>query len=179
VDVNSVIPIYQWLATGRWFSPGTPVSSTNKTDRHDITEIVLNTINQPENKAIVFNNAVLVNENLKIYFFRFWKSWTIWLTKTRKIGFLRIELMPWNFWEYFIGMYIAFIFSLHGCDRKVVGFTATYAISAYHHWFGEFESRPGRGVQHYVIKFVSNLQQVGCFLRILRFPPPIKLTDTI
>ena len=29
------------LATGRWFSPGTPVSSTNATDRHDITEILL------------------------------------------------------------------------------------------------------------------------------------------
>ena len=28
-------------ATGRWFSPGTPVSSTNKTDRHDIAEILL------------------------------------------------------------------------------------------------------------------------------------------
>ena len=26
---------------GRWFSLGTPVSSTNKTDRHDITEILL------------------------------------------------------------------------------------------------------------------------------------------
>jgi hypothetical protein len=31
----------QWLATGRWFSPGPPVSSTNKTDRNDITEILL------------------------------------------------------------------------------------------------------------------------------------------
>jgi len=31
----------QLLATGRWFSPGTPLSSTNKTDRHDITEILL------------------------------------------------------------------------------------------------------------------------------------------
>ena len=29
------------LATGRWFSPGTPVSTTNETDRHDITEILL------------------------------------------------------------------------------------------------------------------------------------------
>jgi hypothetical protein len=28
-------------AAGLWFSPGTPVSSTNKTDRHDITEILL------------------------------------------------------------------------------------------------------------------------------------------
>jgi hypothetical protein len=39
------------LATGRWFSPSTPVSFTNKTNRHDITEIlfkvVLNIINQP------------------------------------------------------------------------------------------------------------------------------------
>jgi hypothetical protein len=34
-------------------------------------------------------------------------------------------------------------------------------------------------IQHYVIKFVSDLQQVGGFLRVLRFPPPIKLTATI
>jgi hypothetical protein len=34
--------VCQWLATGRWFSPCPPVSSTNKTDRHDITEILLN-----------------------------------------------------------------------------------------------------------------------------------------
>ena len=26
----------QWLLTGRWISPGPPVSSTNKTDRHNI-----------------------------------------------------------------------------------------------------------------------------------------------
>jgi hypothetical protein len=32
---------------------------------------------------------------------------------------------------------------------------------------------------HYVIKFVNDLQQVGGFLRVLRFPPPIKLTATI
>jgi hypothetical protein len=39
-----------------------------------------------------------------------------------------------------------------------------------------FESRPGRGVQHYVIKFVSDLRQVGGFLRVLRFPPPSNKT---
>jgi hypothetical protein len=27
--------------TGQWFSPDSPVSSTNKTDRHNVTEIVL------------------------------------------------------------------------------------------------------------------------------------------
>ena len=42
--------VCQSLATDRWFSPGTLVSSTNKTNRHDITEILLkvalNTIKQ-------------------------------------------------------------------------------------------------------------------------------------
>jgi len=33
--------------------------------------------------------------------------------------------------------------------------------------------------QHYVIKFVSVLRQVGGFLQVLRIPPPIKLTATI
>ena len=33
--------VCQWLATGRWFSQGPQVSSANKTDRHDITEILL------------------------------------------------------------------------------------------------------------------------------------------
>jgi hypothetical protein len=29
------------FSTGRWFSPDTQVSSTNKTDRHDITELLM------------------------------------------------------------------------------------------------------------------------------------------
>ena len=33
--------VCQWLVTGPWFSPGTPVYSTNKTDHQDITEILL------------------------------------------------------------------------------------------------------------------------------------------
>jgi hypothetical protein len=55
----------------------------------------------------------------------------------------------------------------------VVGFTTTYAIIAYHHWCCEFKSWSGWGVQHYVIKFVSDLRQVGGFLRVLQFPPQI------
>ena len=66
-----------------------------------------------------------------------------------------------------------------GRDSVVVGFTTTYAISAYHHLCCELESRSGRGVQQYVIKFVSDLQQVDCFLRVHRLPPSIKLTSTI
>ena len=49
--------VCQRLATGRWFSPDTPVSITNKTDHHDITEILLkvalNTINQPTNISAI------------------------------------------------------------------------------------------------------------------------------
>jgi hypothetical protein len=44
-------------------------------------------------------------------------------------------------------------------------------------------SKPTHGevysIQRYVIKFVSYWWQVGGFLRVLRFPPPIKLTATI
>jgi len=34
-------------------------------------------------------------------------------------------------------------------------------------------------IQHYVIRFVSDLRQVSGFLCVLWFPPPIKLTATI
>jgi hypothetical protein len=47
LDTTLCDKVCQWLSTGRWFCQ---VSSTNKTDRHDITEIMLkvalNTINQ-------------------------------------------------------------------------------------------------------------------------------------
>jgi hypothetical protein len=52
--VYNITCVCQRLATGRWFSPGPPVSSTNKTDRCDITEILLkvalNTTKQKKNK---------------------------------------------------------------------------------------------------------------------------------
>ena len=34
-------------------------------------------------------------------------------------------------------------------------------------------------IQHYMMKFVSDSRQVGSFLLVLRFPPPIKLTATV
>jgi hypothetical protein len=36
-----MVQVCQWLAKGQQFSPGTMVSSTNKTDCHNITEILL------------------------------------------------------------------------------------------------------------------------------------------
>jgi hypothetical protein len=47
------------MKIGRWFSPGAPVSSTNKTDHHDITElllkVVLNTITPNQTKPYTCN----------------------------------------------------------------------------------------------------------------------------
>ena len=51
-----VIKFVSYLRQCWWFSLGTPVSSTNKTDRQDITEILLkvalSTINQPNQPYI-------------------------------------------------------------------------------------------------------------------------------
>ena len=65
--------VCQWLATGRWFSPGPLGSSTNKTDRHDITEVLLkvaiNTIKQtniPERVKIIPANCSIVTGSWNI-----------------------------------------------------------------------------------------------------------------
>jgi hypothetical protein len=47
--------VYQLLAHGRWFSPGTPASSTTKTGYHDIAEILLKVA---LNTKIIFVNSV-------------------------------------------------------------------------------------------------------------------------
>jgi hypothetical protein len=39
--VHSTDKVYQLFAHGRWFSPGTLASSTSKTGRHDIAEILM------------------------------------------------------------------------------------------------------------------------------------------
>jgi hypothetical protein len=54
--------VYQLLAHGRWFSLGTPASSTTKTGRNDITEILLkvtlNTKNQSVNNSLQLSFAM-------------------------------------------------------------------------------------------------------------------------
>jgi hypothetical protein len=49
-EVYSIHYVCQKLSIGRWFSTGTPVSSTYKTNRHDITEILL---------KVALNNIIL------------------------------------------------------------------------------------------------------------------------
>ena len=49
--------ICQWLVTGLWFSPWTLIYSTNKTDSHDTTEILL---------KVALNTRTLTLETIKI-----------------------------------------------------------------------------------------------------------------
>ena len=44
LDTTLCDKVCQWLTSGRWFSLGTPVSSTDKTDHHDIPEILLKVV---------------------------------------------------------------------------------------------------------------------------------------
>jgi hypothetical protein len=65
------VKVYQLLAHGRWFSPGTPASSTTKTGRHDIAEILLkvalNTKNQSINQFKWYSTVPGFNLHLVIY----------------------------------------------------------------------------------------------------------------
>jgi hypothetical protein len=47
--------VYQLLAHGRWFSPGTPSSSTTNSGRHDIAEILLKVALNTTNQSIKIN----------------------------------------------------------------------------------------------------------------------------
>jgi hypothetical protein len=51
--------VYQLLAHGRWFSPGTPASSTTKTGRHDIAEILLKVALNTKNQSMKKFNQYL------------------------------------------------------------------------------------------------------------------------
>jgi hypothetical protein len=66
-------------------------------------------------------------------------------------------------------------------DRTVIGCTTNCVISSYHHQVLSSNSAHGEvySIKYYVIKLVSDLQHVGCFIQVFRFPPPIKLTTTI
>ena len=64
LDTTLCDNVCQWLAAGRWFSPGIPISSTNKADHHDIAEILLkvalSTINQTKPNFISSWASLLV-----------------------------------------------------------------------------------------------------------------------
>ena len=56
-DTTLYDKVCQLLAVGQWFSSGTLVSSTNKTDRRDITEILLK----------VALNTITITREINVY----------------------------------------------------------------------------------------------------------------
>ena len=66
-------------------------------------------------------------------------------------------------------MLIAYVY-LYKCDVYHIMYIIVY-----------FDERSDTvySIQHYVIKFVSDLRQISEFLRVDRFTPPIKMTATI
>ena len=88
LDTTLCDQVCQWLMTGRWFSPGTPVSSTNKTDCHYITEILLivalNTINLTPNQP--FLRSLWTIHTCKDFWVRFvhWNS----MIKVNKVTYV-------------------------------------------------------------------------------------------
>jgi len=58
------------LAHGWWFSPGTPASSTTKTGRHDIAEILLKVeLNTKKNNQSINKSVVLMVGVVACYFY--------------------------------------------------------------------------------------------------------------
>jgi hypothetical protein len=129
-------------------------------------------------------------DNVSKYLERCWELWcSRWYTKWRRGGhrpqtLVTISRNDPNSYNKDLGHYVRRLLLIPmtqtiKCDDKntqqiiairnrkrgrrgsmVIGFTTTYATSAYHHWCCEFESRSGRGV-HYVIKFVSDRSVVS------------------
>jgi hypothetical protein len=56
--------VYQLLALGRWFSPGTPASSITKAGRHDIAEILLKVALKHQNSNSISNS--FISKQIKI-----------------------------------------------------------------------------------------------------------------
>jgi hypothetical protein len=85
----------------------------------------------------------------------------IWMWLTLLIIFLCVDLYLYVSKIFFMWIRLALHLGTVPITTKVVSSNPLH---------GEMHT-----IQHYVIKFVSDLRQVDDFLRVLRFPPPIKL----
>jgi hypothetical protein len=85
---------------GLWFSPSTPVSSTNKTDHHDITEIllkvVLNTI------TITIYRRHYINSGSRQFSVLDQDSFQYWIITIFNIGSRQFSILDHNNSQYWI-----------------------------------------------------------------------------
>ena len=215
--------LWQWFVTGRWFSPGTPVSSTNKTDHHDIAEILLkmalNTITlyriplysgfglDKFDCICILQYMISGSFTTETPYFIVKLLINIWLIQLVIPNFEKIKqhylplftfcslnfeikyfvywciqryywIKSFNWTRFYHSSYKGLLWSwsysscIYNFLCKSVSITTKVVSSNPIH--GEVYS-----MQLHVIKFVNELQQVYSFLRLLQFPPPIKLIVTI
>ena len=90
------------------------------------------------------------------------KTSIIWLSKH-----LTTSVHKWTIFYVFINFYnyLCSFYFLSSVNRITLYTSAVSSNPAHCEVYS---------IQHYVIKFVIDLRQVGGFLRALRFPPPIK-----
>ena len=152
--------VYQLLAHGRWFPPGTPASSTTKTGRHDIAEIFLKGGRQTEGARQLLSisrfklYALFINGKIEASLYK--QSFIIYKCRLLQ-GPLCLQLYGSFIYNYLFNQWLS------PPKLRVLNPVHDDVYS----------------IQHYVIKFVSVMRQVGGFLRVLQFPLPIKLTTTI
>ena len=107
----------QWLVRGRRFSPGLPVSSMNKTDHHDMAEILLKVALNP-----------IKQTNKKQTFIRYTQSWlklvikAIFARTYDKKSFQNIRISShWTIWnKLWLKLSFYNINSPHPFEKKVL-----------------------------------------------------------
>jgi hypothetical protein len=99
--------VRQWLATCRWFSPEPTVSSTNKADRHDKTEILL---------KVALNTTKQTNSEMSHIWKEYLTSKIIKQDKSSKYYTLCVEQNTVNFQQYF--SFIVAVSCIGGGNRR-------------------------------------------------------------
>ena len=90
--------VCQWLATGRWFSPGPPVSFTNKTDQYAIIllKVILNTIKQATTKHLC-DSVLNMCRSFSVFTY-IYVDGEIWLS--RRVVISLTSLTPHHLWNH-------------------------------------------------------------------------------
>ena len=73
--------VCQWIATRVWFSSDTPVSSTNKTDRHNVNKILLKVSLNIKTPILLELNRfqhVYSNTTISCTTYYFWLTYSSW-----------------------------------------------------------------------------------------------------
>ena len=83
---------YQLLVHGRWFYPGTPASSTTKTGRHYIAEILLKGALNTKNKINQSYQVARLSSYFDIRVYTFVQSWFLNIINNFFLHFIKKQI---------------------------------------------------------------------------------------